>query len=330
MKKQSKQRPPAPQASQPGKKTRPTGTKKRAGPIKPTGPTKPVVKIGPQEPTSQLRAGQIERELGAPIPGVILPEEQWARTAVKRLPPPGPLDQEAMFGRTAPLVIDLGCGNGRFTLWSALTHPEWNHLAIDILPVVVRYATRRANQRGLHNVRVAVIGGRDLLRDYLAPQTVTEIHCYHPQPYYDPREIHLRLLTPEFLAMVHRTLVPGGRFIIQTDNPAYAKYIRSVLPAFFHVEELTGRWPEPQHGRTRREILALREGLPIYRAIATRNDELGEVDLAERLSQLPLPKFDADRRLARLDQLEQAADRAPAKKVSKKASPRRSPPKKKR
>jgi len=109
--------------------------------------------------------------------------------------------------------------------------PEYNHFAVDILPVVVRYATRRANQRGLSNVRVAVIGGRELLRDYVAAGTVTEIHCYHPQPYYEPREIGLRLITPEFLALVHRSLVPGGLFIVQTDNPAYARYMRLVLPA---------------------------------------------------------------------------------------------------
>ncbi|HUQ72366.1 MAG TPA: methyltransferase domain-containing protein, partial [Planctomycetaceae bacterium] len=119
-----------------------------------------------QPPSNQPALPRAEREFGVPIPGVILPPERWARTAIKKLPPPGPLDWSAMFGRNAPIVIDLGCGNGRFTLWSALSRPECNHFASDILPVVVRYATRRANQRGLTNVRVAVIGGRALLRDY--------------------------------------------------------------------------------------------------------------------------------------------------------------------
>lgn len=249
-----------------------------------------------------------EREFGVPIPGVILPPEQWAKTAIKKLPPPGPLDWPAIFGRDAPVILDLGCGNGRFTLWSALSRPECNHLAVDILPVVVRYATRRANQRGLHHVRVAVIGGRELLRDYVAAGSVAEIHCYHPQPYYDPREIGQRLITPDFLALVHQKLQPGGLFVVQTDNPAYTRYLRSVLPAFFAVDELPGRWPDTPQGRTRREIIAIRENLPVFRAKCIRNDALTAAEIAALTTSLPRPTFDADRRLQRYERMERETD----------------------
>ncbi|HET6423569.1 MAG TPA: methyltransferase domain-containing protein [Planctomycetaceae bacterium] len=249
-------------------------------------------------------ASAVESEFGVPIPGTILPEEQWARTAIKRLPPPGPLDFTAIFGRTAPVVLDLGCGNGRSTLTSALARPEMDHFAVDILPVVIRYFTRRANQRGLHNVRIAVIGGRELLRDYIAAGSVAEIHCYHPQPYYDRREIHKRLIVPEFLALVHRALQPGGRFVVQTDNPAYAKYMQSILPSFFVVEEHPQRWPDAPQGRTRREILALQQGLPVFRAKCRRRDELTEANLDVAVESLPRATFDADRRLQKYDRLE--------------------------
>src|SRR5947199_8030040 len=141
-----------------------------------------------------MAAEPIELELGVPIPGRILPESQWARTAVKRLPEPGPLDWAAIFGRAAPLVLDLGCGNGRFTLLSALSRPDFDHFAIDVLPVVIRYATRRANQRGLHNVRFAVKDAQTFLQRYVAPASVAEIHLYHPQPFHDSRKAHLRVL----------------------------------------------------------------------------------------------------------------------------------------
>lgn len=249
-------------------------------------------------------AGRIEHEFGVPIPGRILSPEQWAKTALKKLPATGLLDLTALFDREAPLVVEIGCGNGRFTLASALARPEFNHLAVDILPVVIRYATRRANQRGLQNTRWAVVGGRELLRDYIAPASVAEIHCYHPQPYYDPREIHRRLIAPDFLALAHRALVPGGTFVAQTDNPAYARYMQAVLPAFFVVEEHPARWPDAPRGRTRREIIALRENLPVFRAICTRRDELQETDLHRLTAELPQPTFDADRRLQKFDRLE--------------------------
>src|SRR5262245_3332847 len=195
-------------------------------------------------------------DYGVPIPGPVLPQEQWAKTAIKRLPPPGPLDFEIIFGRSAPLVLDLGCGNGRFTIASALARPELNHVGIEILPVVIRYATRRANQRGLANVRLAVIGAYEFLAQYSAPASVAEIHLYHPQPYREAEKKHGRLLTPEFLALIHRSLTIGGFAVVQTDNKAYWEYLCGTAPLLFDVDELVGRWPDAPPGRTRREIYA--------------------------------------------------------------------------
>ena len=66
----------------------------------------------------------IEREFGVPIAGEILDPTQWTQTALKKLPADGPLDLPALFGRTAPLVVDIGCGNGRFLLGSAVWRPD--------------------------------------------------------------------------------------------------------------------------------------------------------------------------------------------------------------
>src|SRR5262245_52863543 len=99
---------------------------------------------------------QIEREFGVPFAGEILDPALWTQTALKKLPTNGPLDLAGLFRRSAPLVVDLGCGNGRFLLGSAVWRPDHDHLGIDVLPLVIRYATRRANQRGLTNIRFAV------------------------------------------------------------------------------------------------------------------------------------------------------------------------------
>ncbi|RPI89851.1 MAG: methyltransferase domain-containing protein [Planctomycetaceae bacterium] len=254
-------------------------------------------------PAPAPRPGLIEREFGVPIPGVILEQTQWARTALKQVPV-GILDWPALFGRSAPVVIDIGCGNGRSTLHSAVAHPQADHLGIDILPVVIRYATRRANQRGLTNVRFAVIGGRELLAEHVASHSVAEIHCYHPQPFYNPRETGRRLITPEFLLLVHRALSPGGLLYLQTDNPGYWKYMQSVVPTFFEWEELPGRWPDAPQGKTRREIMALAKRLPVFRGKGRARPGLGEAEALARAASLPPPVFNADRRLRALDREE--------------------------
>lgn len=236
-----------------------------------------------------------DNDFGVPIPGAVLPPEQWAKTAIKRLPPPGPLDWPAVFGRSAPIVLDLGCGNGRFIISSALARPEVDHLGVDILPLVIRYATKRANQRGLSNVRLAVIGGYELLDQYVASASVAEIHLYHPQPYKDSEKLHRRLITPEFLSLVHRSLVPGGLAVLQTDNRAYWKYIQRVAPLLFEFEELKGVWPDSPRGRTRREIYARNHRMQIYRGQGRPKPNISPDRIAEIIRTEPPPKFDASR-----------------------------------
>jgi tRNA (guanine-N7-)-methyltransferase len=256
-----------------------------------------------------MTPGQIEYELGVAIPGVILPEAEWARTAVKRLPPEGPLDWPAIFGRDAPVVLEVGCGNGRFTLASALGRPEFNHFAIDILPVVIRYATRRANQRGLHHVRFAVKDGQTFLARYVAAATLAEVHVYHPQPYHDARQASLRLVSPKFLAAVHRALGQRGTFVIQTDNPDYWQYMTRVVPSFFELDLHSGPWPEAPLERSRREILARERGLTIYRATGRRRDDLDRAAVLALAGSLPQPSFRSRGPWCELDRLERASDK---------------------
>lgn len=253
-------------------------------------------------PQPNPRPNSSEREFGVPFPGHILEQTKWTQTALKSMPD-GRLNWRELFGRDAPVVLDLGCGNGRFLIGSAITRRDHDHLGTDILPVVIRYARKRGNQRGLPNLRFAVLGANDLLEKHVEPYSVAEIHCYHPQPFYDPAQVHRRLITPAFLALVHRCLRPGGLFTVQTDNPGYWKYIRAVVPVFFDFHERIGRWPDSPRGRTRREIIAIKKGLPVFRGHGTAKLGLSEAEAIALAESLPPPTFDADRRLRELDDI---------------------------
>ncbi len=243
----------------------------------------------------------IEYEFGVPFPGRILEADRWVQTAWKKLPE-GLIDWAAVYGRSAPVVLDLGCGNGRSVLAHAVRRPEANILGVDILPVVIRYATRRGNQRGMSHVRFAVIGGRELLERHVPAGSVEEIHCYHPQPYYHRDEISKRLLTPEFLSLVCRALAPGGRFVIQTDHPAYWDYIQSISSLFLDFQAHPASWPDGL--RSRRETIAKGQGLSIFRGVGTLRPDWNEAQATELAAALPLPVFNADRRLRAADAIE--------------------------
>jgi tRNA (guanine-N7-)-methyltransferase len=247
----------------------------------------------------------IEREFGVPVAGEILKPQYWTRTALKRLPLEGRLDWRELFGRQAPMVLDLGCGNGRYLLGSAVWRPGHDHVGIDVLPLVLRYATRRANQRGLSNIRFAAADARSFLERFVEPHSLSEIHCYHPQPYYDPSQAERRLITPAFLALLVRSLQPAGSFFVQTDNAGYWDYMKRVLPAFFDFHEQLRTWPDSPKGRTRREIIALRRGLPVHRGwgqVKTLTDD----EKKRLVESLPPPVFDAGPRLRDLDELEES------------------------
>ncbi|MBI1830699.1 MAG: methyltransferase domain-containing protein [Planctomycetes bacterium] len=249
------------------------------------------------------KPADIEREFNVPIPGKILDSARWTKTALKKLPAQGPLDIAGLFGRAAPLVVDMGCGNGRFLLGSALSRPDFDHIGIDVLPMVLRYATRRGNQRGLGNLRFAAVDAQRFLAVYLAPGSVREIHCYHPQPFHDARDRSKRLFTPAFLVNVHKALEPAGAFYIQTDNAPYWDYLKQALPVFVAFQEQRDPWPDAPRGRTRREIIAMRRGYAVYRGWGVRKEMTIE-EAVERAKMLPPPDFDAGPRHKDLDELE--------------------------
>jgi tRNA (guanine-N7-)-methyltransferase len=177
---------------------------------------------------------------------------------------------------------------------SAIARPHVDHLGVDLVPPAVRFASLRAGQRGLENAKFAWGDAVEFVIERVEPGSVDEVHLHHPQPYYDRGKASRRQLSPATLLAIHRALRPGGLFVFQTDNSAYARYARAVVPALFRWRERSGPWPDAPRGRTLREIVARARGLPIVRAEAVRLD-LSEAQARSRAEALPAPDFDANR-----------------------------------
>lgn len=209
---------------------------------------------------------------GVPFPGTKLPREQWTRTRVGLGPKGRVLDWRAVFGRDAPRILDLGCGNGRFLIASAIARPEAFHVGIELVPQSVKFGSLRAGQRGLLNCKFAWGDATEFALERCEPGTIDEIHLYHPRPPEAGRQAGRRQLGPEVLKGIWRALKPSGLFVFQTDNARQAEYVRRTAPALFDWKEIKGPWPDAPRGRTLREIVALARGLTITRAEGRRRD----------------------------------------------------------
>jgi len=241
-----------------------------------------------------MRGHDRESTCGVPFPGVKLPRERWSRTRVPLGERGRLFDWRAVFRRDARRVVDLGCGNGRFLVGSAVARPDVDHVGIELVPQAVKFASLRAGQRGLTNLKIAWGDANEFILERAAPRSIDEVHLYHPQPYFEAADAHRRQLSPRILLAIHRALVAGGLFVFQTDNAAFSAYARSIGRALFTWEERAEPWPDAPAGRTLREITAKKLGLAILRACA-RPIEMADAEAERLAAALPEPRFDANR-----------------------------------
>ena len=181
------------------------------------------------------------------------------------------LDLVELFGRHAPLQVDLGCGDGSFLCELAGQFPEKNFLGIERLTKRVEKVRRKALK--IENVRVL---GTDALFavHYLLPgNSVETFYLFFPDPWPKRREQKRRIIRPEALTEMRRVLVDGGSGIYVTDHREYFDAAAPLIAQFFRSET---RIPGPSDPpRTNYEAKYRAEGREIYevRFWKTRNVE---------------------------------------------------------
>ena len=182
---------------------------------------------------------------------------------------PEPWDDRALFGRTAPLEIDVGCGKGLFIEQASLALPAHNFLGIEVSRKYARYSASRLAKRKANNALIVAGDAQQLFAELLPPDTVAAVHIYFPDPWWKKRHHRRRIMNDLFLTEVYRVLAPQGALHFWTDVAAYyEESVPRVLAA-----SLEGPFSEPEQQpehdldfRTHFERRKRIAGLPIYRA----------------------------------------------------------------
>jgi len=144
---------------------------------------------------------------------------------------PAPLDFAAAFGRSAPVILEIGFGMGETTAAIAAAHREHDFLGLEVHGPGVGALLNRIEAAGLSNVRVIQHDAVDVVAQMIPAASLAGIHVYFPDPWPKKRHHKRRLLQPAFVhALAHR-LAPGGYLHAATDWDDYAQEILATLSA---------------------------------------------------------------------------------------------------
>lgn len=183
----------------------------------------------------------------------------------------GALDREALFGRRAPLVVEIGSGMGEAVLAMAAADPARDYLACEAHVPGVANLLAALTDGGPPNVRVASGDALELLRRWVPEGTLDAVHAFFPDPWPKARHHKRRLLRPDRLAFLASRLVGGGTLHVATDWAPYAREILAAVDAEPTLAGTGGFAPRPAHRPvTRFEARAATAGRASFDVLATR------------------------------------------------------------
>ena len=142
-----------------------------------------------------------------------------------------PIDPRAIFGRSAPLVVEIGSGMGETTLEIAQAQPQADFIAIEVHGPGVGSLLKLVEAAGLTNLRVIRHDAVEVLAHMIPDGSLAGIHLFFPDPWPKKRHHKRRLVQPDFAALAARKLARGGYLHAATDWPDYAEQIERVLSA---------------------------------------------------------------------------------------------------
>ncbi|MEU6078516.1 tRNA (guanosine(46)-N7)-methyltransferase TrmB [Micromonospora sp. NPDC047074] len=179
--------------------------------------------------------------------------------------PGTPVDLTDLFGRGAPVVLEIGSGMGDTTAEMAAADPDRDYLAVEVHTPGIANLLDLVDRHGLRNVRVAQGDALDLVAG-LPAGALDAVHVFFPDPWPKSRHHKRRIIQPAHVALLRSRLAAGGTLHCATDWAEYAESMRETLDADPElVNAHDGFAPRPAHRPvTKFERRALRAGRPIF------------------------------------------------------------------
>ena len=178
-----------------------------------------------------------------------------------------PLDWPAVFGRRAPMILEIGFGNGEALAAVAAEHPENNYLGIEVHRPGVGNLLRLLEAGKLSNVRMMLADAKEVLAAQIPDASLTAVHLFFPDPWPKQRHHKRRLVQADFAALVARKLVSGGYFHLATDWQDYAEHMAAVLSRTPGLADMSGSAEFSALATSRRQTRFERRGRRLGHAV---------------------------------------------------------------
>jgi tRNA (guanine-N7-)-methyltransferase len=188
-----------------------------------------------------------------------------------------PLDLTVVFGRSAPKILEIGCGMGETTAAIAAAQLDNDYLGIEVHTPGVGSLLKEITTRELTNLRVIQHDAVEVVRDMIPTNSLAGIHIYFPDPWPKKRHHKRRLLQPPFVALLASRLAPGGYLHCATDWEEYAQQMLEVLGAEPLLANTAADFaPRPAwRPQTKFETRGLRLGHGVWDVLFRRRPETG-------------------------------------------------------
>lgn len=142
---------------------------------------------------------------------------------------PGAMDFDTLFGRHAPVVLEIGFGNGETLVQQALENSDMNFLGLEVHEPGVGHCLLKARDTGVSNLKLIKHDAMEVLSEQIAPASLQRVNIYFPDPWPKKRHHKRRMIQTSFLPLIHSCLGPGGALHIATDWANYAEHIDEVF-----------------------------------------------------------------------------------------------------
>jgi len=149
---------------------------------------------------------------------------------------------DARLPEAAPVVLEIGFGNGDFLVHLAQTHPDWLLVGVEIyLPGVAKAVSRLDDAGLIERCRITQLPAQFVLTHQVAESQLDGIFINHPDPWPKVKHHKRRIIQKDFAALMVTRLKPGGFIKLASDKPDLAEWMRDILDDTDGLENVAGR-----------------------------------------------------------------------------------------